>query len=354
MEFLMKEMKSSVFFLPKVMLLWNVTAGTKRLLQLLFFCWVALMYLPAHAAVIGGIDFPSTLGGFELGTITDYEKLNPGAGVSLSYNIPGVKAEVYVYNSSQHNIPEGIDSSVIRKEFSAVSDHIQKAYPDTQILVLEERLLVDGIPILHSVFGYVEMKPGSREIKESHLYLTARKGNLIKVRVTYSYSGSDNQGHSRRMQTEFIESLFRVVAKTVAAVPYKSPDSLIEAWVGITKHFLIFQKASEVCGRYTSLKKESEETAKKYMTENKPVFVRATQRLLDMAEKRGGEAGRSKLMGAIEAALPKIDESSVQNLGQFATIPRDCTSLLSILRRGDFDLNAMKKQEIEAIMSSSE
>lgn len=169
------------------------------------------MSLPADADVIGGFNFPRTLGGFELRSVIDNEKSNPGLGVTLLYNAPGVKISVFVYDHSQRNIPDGIDSSVIRDEFAEARSKVQRMYPDTQILVRESSFVVANIPILHSAFQHTEMKPGSRETVFSHLYLTARKGNFIKVRATYSSNERPELGY--RIQTQFIEALCYILAK---------------------------------------------------------------------------------------------------------------------------------------------
>lgn len=172
---------------------------------------MVLMAFPVDADVIGGINFPRTFGGFELRSVIDNEKSNPGLGMTLFYGAPGVRASIYVYNNSQSNIPEGIDSSIIRNEFAQARGHVQQVNPDAQILVREERFLVAGVPILQSAFQYTEMRLGSRETVLSHLYLTARKGNFVKVRATYSIA--DRPELSRRSQILFIEALCEILAK---------------------------------------------------------------------------------------------------------------------------------------------
>jgi len=183
----------------------------KRFLQSLIFTWVILMVLPAHADVIGGTNFPRTLAGFELRSVIDNEKSNPGLGVTLLYNAPGVKISVFVYNHSQSNIPDGIDSTLVYNEFGKASGNVQQAYPDAQLLAREDQYLVAGIPLLQSAFQYTEMRPGSREAVLSHLYLTARKGNFVKVRATYS--ATDRPELGRRIQIGFIEALCQILAK---------------------------------------------------------------------------------------------------------------------------------------------
>lgn len=161
------------------------------------------------ANVVGGVDFPKSLSGFELRSVIDNEKANPGLGYTLLYNAPGVKVSVFVYDDSQRGLPEGVDAPVVRKEFAKARGNVQQVYPDAQILVREERFVVGGVPLLHSAFQYSEMKPGVRETMLSHLYLTSRKGNFVKVRATYS--ANDELGH--HIHVQFIEELCRVITK---------------------------------------------------------------------------------------------------------------------------------------------
>lgn len=193
---------------------WALLEGNlkvKRFWKLLILSWVTLMISPTHADVIGGINFPRTLGGFELRSVIDNEKSNPGLGVTLLYNAPGVKVSVFVYDHSHSKVPEGIDSPIIHNEFSEARGNVQQAYPDAQILVREEQFLVAGVPFLQSAFQYTEMRQGFRESVLSHLYLTGKKGNFVKVRTTYS--ATDRPELGRRIQIQFIEALCEILAK---------------------------------------------------------------------------------------------------------------------------------------------
>jgi hypothetical protein len=110
------------------------------------------MTSPANADVIGGINFPHNLGGFELREVIDNEKSNPGLGTTLFYSAPGVKISVFVYDHAQKNIPDGVDFILINNEYGEAIGNVQQAYSDAQILIREERFLVAGIPILQSAF----------------------------------------------------------------------------------------------------------------------------------------------------------------------------------------------------------
>ena len=140
----------------------------------------------------------------------------------------------------------------------------------------------------------------------------------------------------------------------VLAVPYKGVGGQIEAYGTVTATFYIGQKASEMCGKYPSLKKESVETAKKYMIKNKPVFDGVSLRLRKLAEKNGGKAERRRLDNEIEAAMPELDKGAILELEKIATSAQACSEILSNLRRGNWDIQVRNAREIEIILGSRE
>jgi hypothetical protein len=182
----------------------------KRLYVLLLILFTALLHLPACAEVIGKIDFPPTLGSLNLRSVTELEKTHPGLGISLLYDTPGVKAHVFVYNRLLRNIPDGVDSTLVRKEFAEAKGNIAQVYPDARPRTQDARVLVQGIPTLHSEFEYTDVT-GFRERVFSLLYLTGRNGNFVKARVTYSATNQPDRG--RRISDQFIESLSGLLAK---------------------------------------------------------------------------------------------------------------------------------------------
>lgn len=333
-----------------VMLLWKITADHKRILHLLFSCWVAFMCLPAHAVVIGGIDFPRTLGGFELKSVNDLEKLSPGLGVSLNYNVPGVVATVYVYGATWGNIPDGADSPIIKKHFASVKNDVIKIHPDAKILDRESQFLVEGIPVLHSASQYISIVEGARKAEESHLYLTALKGNFVKVRITYS--GSDQPELGLRLQTQFIESICREMAKAVSVVPHKGTGNQDYNYFRVFTSYLYSLGTCERCGKYPSLKKESEETKKKYTSENDPVLLQVNLHLLKLALKRGGKAEVNRVMAEVGAYAQLAKKTMAEEPD--ASSEQSCSKELLLLRQGRRDLKVMEEKAIGAFMGSSE
>lgn len=171
------------------------------------------MSTAAHADVAGGIDFPQNLGGFELRSVMNNESSNPGMGDTLLYSAPGVKASVYVYDHLDPRIPEGIDSPTVMGEFSQARGAVRLTKPDAEVIQPQGKLLVDGIPLLHSSFLYEESRPGGRELVISHMFLTGKHGKFIKARITYS--ATDRPELGRQTAWLFVAALGEHLAKPI-------------------------------------------------------------------------------------------------------------------------------------------
>jgi len=182
----------------------------KYLLGLLFVLIISSVGPPTFAEPIRGFDFPKRIGQFNLGSIVNFERAKPGLGYGLPYNAPGVKATVYVYNNGISNLPTGIDSRIVKHQFNSACGDIEKVNSDAQRYRADERFTVAGIPLLHAVYMYTEVKPGIRKPVLSHLYFSSLKGNFIKIRITYS---PDETPNGERLQVQFVESLCKILAK---------------------------------------------------------------------------------------------------------------------------------------------
>ena len=78
-----------------------------------------------------------------------------------------------------------------------------------------------------------------------------------------------------------------LLAVSASAAPYKGVGGQIEAYGTVAATFHTGQKAAEMCGKYPALKAESQETAQKFLTTNKPIFDRVSLRLWELAEGMG-------------------------------------------------------------------
>lgn len=138
------------------------------------------------------------------------------------------------------------------------------------------------------------------------------------------------------------------------AAPYKGAGGQIEAYGTVTATYFIGQKAAKTCGKYPSLKAESDTAAKGYVSTNRPLFERVTQRVRQLAQMNGGEVESRRLKGEIDAALPDLDKDATQEVSKIATDVVACSNILSNLKKGHWDLQVRHPNEIRAILGSED
>lgn len=151
-----------------------------------------------------------------------------------------------------------------------------------------------------------------------------------------------------------VATLLLGVCTAAFAAPYKGPGGQIEAYGTVMATYIIGQKAAGMCGKYPSLKAESDAAAQRYVSVNKPLFDRVTQRLRQLAEINGGEAERRRLKSEIDSAFPDLEKEATQEVGKIATGDAACNNILSSLRKGHWDLQAMHPREIKAILGTDD
>lgn len=149
-------------------------------------------------------------------------------------------------------------------------------------------------------------------------------------------------------------ALLLTVSTMVFAVPYKGSGGQIEAYGTVMATYFIGQKVAVMCGKFPSLKAESDAAAQRYVSANKPLFDRVTQRLRQLAEINGGEIESRRLKSEIDTALPDLDKEATQEVSKIATGVAACKNILSNLRQGQWDLQVRHPHEIKAIFGADD
>jgi hypothetical protein len=130
--------------------------------------------------------FPAAVAGFHRGEPIDFESRQPGLGIGIPYGVSGVKVTVYVYNLRLENLPEGIESNVIRAQLRQAQGDVFNAYSNVQILADEAPGTGSCSSFLRMKFGFEDPRRTQAQKFHSYLYLGSRKGNFVKARITYS------------------------------------------------------------------------------------------------------------------------------------------------------------------------
>ena len=73
-----------------------------------------------------GLVFPETLVEMPMVSLTDHEKDNPGLGVSIGYNAPGITVTVYLYTLGLRSISGDPASPILKEHFNQVIQDIYK------------------------------------------------------------------------------------------------------------------------------------------------------------------------------------------------------------------------------------
>lgn len=167
---------------------------------------------PYHHATTG-IVFPDHIATLEKEEqITDYEAENPGLGVGVGYNAPGITVTVYIYTMGNKIIPTDLKSSVLMNHFSLVSGEIVKTgsmgyYSDVMRISENEIVWSDdrmGTKSLHASFNYNQ----HGQDRVSHLYLLSIENNFLKVRFTYDKEIKES---AEKLQKEFLEEFSSIL-----------------------------------------------------------------------------------------------------------------------------------------------
>ena len=177
----------------------------------------ALLVQPALSGIYRhtdtGIVFPDRIGELEREeTVTDYEPVYPGLGISVGYNRPGIYVTIYIYTLGLKTVPPELDSPVLREHMRQAGDEIVTAgelgyYHDVRRVSsgqLDWDTQQDGISSLHACYTF---RRSGRD-RVSHLYLLALNDHFIKVRSTYD---SEQAEKMEKIQREFLSGLSAVL-----------------------------------------------------------------------------------------------------------------------------------------------
>jgi hypothetical protein len=144
-----------------------------------------------------GLIFPEKVAGLERQPkVFDYEVSDPGLGMSVGYNGPGIVATVYLYTMGLHDIPGDVNAPVIKDVFRSAADEIatmnKYGYYSGLVTLFERTEPLSnagtGRQTLHGNYRFFRV--GHQIESLSHLYLTSYRNHFFKVRYTYDIAAA--------------------------------------------------------------------------------------------------------------------------------------------------------------------
>ena len=139
-------------------------------------------------------SFPDRFFFIPKGSVTDFEKDQPGLGYSVGYSDIGVTLTFYVYDMGETNIPEGTDSGIVQDAFMNAAYEILGAASAGyyELVSIEDGIVID-IGDYPFWFTQADLIMEGRH-KDSYIYVTGFNGKILKLRMTIdheAYEGSD-------------------------------------------------------------------------------------------------------------------------------------------------------------------
>lgn len=137
------------------------------------------------------VMFPQSISDWQRKDLIDLEKDSPGRGIGLSFVRPDAEAVIYVYDKKIKNIPSGPDTGtvVIENSLSKFEMTASNKGPGTGSFEVIEEGKVKAGSVKKTVLLFSKFRPkGDGGQKITALYLTASRGHLLKIKLTYSSS----------------------------------------------------------------------------------------------------------------------------------------------------------------------
>lgn len=175
----------------------------KKLPFLFLFCLLIVLHAeeidePAYIDEKMGLAFPAIFAGLPYQGFQDYSEHGEGLGYSLRYRGKGPqKLDIYVYDKTIKDLPEGVDAQVIRRESANLISDIQYVvkrgdYSHLKIISRDERIEAGDILFLRNRVEYVQnTKPAFEGTLGSQSLITGWGGAFVKIRFTYALSARE-------------------------------------------------------------------------------------------------------------------------------------------------------------------
>lgn len=160
-------------------------------------CILAILLLVTSVAEVSaepyrhpatGMVCPDQLADMDRGKVTDFEAEEPGLGVSIGYNAPGITLTIYLYNLALEPFPDSLESPAFAAHFKQTVDDVVQAgqlgyyvgLKKTAETAVSLTARHDGPKALCASFSYAQN--GVERL--SKLYLFPCRNHFLKVRFT--------------------------------------------------------------------------------------------------------------------------------------------------------------------------
>lgn len=144
------------------------------------------------------ITLPEELGGLHYDFAADYESTSSGEGISLRYaGEEWLRVDLYIYGLGLDYLEDGIESEEVRGQFGSAKTDLAGSEDHEDVVLHFDGILTvstggDERQFLHALYRYRDSaaRPDAQQV-DSHIVITAHKGQFIKLRCTYPEHHAD-------------------------------------------------------------------------------------------------------------------------------------------------------------------
>lgn len=143
-------------------------------------------------------SLPKVIAGLPFAGAKKFE--DPRLGLGITYENEGASLTLLIYNAGHKEIPQGLDSELLREQFEQAKADVQEAV--RQGIWGKASLEREGVVQMGSHEPTVSAREAAFELSKgdivlgSYIYMTAGNNFLFKVRYTVPRSGGEFKGPS--------------------------------------------------------------------------------------------------------------------------------------------------------------
>ena len=128
---------------------------------------------------------------------------DPRLGYTITYVDEGSRLDIFFYDYGIVDIPDGIDSKVLREHYEEVKAQLKKSGAYSRVTLQSERQVSLGSSEIPALEAHYLLQAGQSKIV-SFIYLTAKYGEFIKVGLRLPV---EKQGETAKVVDEIFSTL---------------------------------------------------------------------------------------------------------------------------------------------------
>ena len=166
-------------------------------------------------------EMPDFIGDLEFYDEQIYD--DPRLGYVVTYAGDGSRLDIFFYDNGIMDIPDGIDSDVLRKHYEEVKSQLKESDAYSKITLQSERQVTLGPNEIPALEAHYLLTAGQRKLL-SFIFLTAKYGEFIKVRLSLPLE-------NRAQASKIIDAVFSTLGKDLcsAMMPAQADSATVLA-----------------------------------------------------------------------------------------------------------------------------